>query len=123
MTKNSKKVVAMISGISTVAIGAAMSIIALTPSDPIEIPYEIYNKSQYITAMKLDMPLDETVDLVELYVNNTYVDNAIMPNGVFKSIPLVFTNNENLSFKMYHQGELCGTGKFNEENKLLYSKR
>lgn len=121
MTKNSKKITAISSGIGAVAIAATISFTALT-SKPIEISYEIHNNSEYTIGMKINVPQNEEVDLVELYVNDLYVDNALMPNGEFVSIPLVFTNYDNLSFRMYNHGDLCGIGKF-EGNKLLYFKK
>lgn len=122
MTKNSKKITAMSGGIGAVAITAATLIATLTPQT-IEIPYDVYVNSQYVSEMKIDIPQEESVDLVEMYVNDSYVDNALMPDGTFKSIPLVFTNHNNLTFKMYKQGNVCGTGSFNEEDKLIYTKK
>lgn len=122
MTKNSKKISAMSGGIGAVAITAATLVATLTPH-PVEIPYNIYVESQYVSEMEIKIPQEESVDLVELYVNDSYVDNALMPDGTFKSIPLVFTNHDNLTFKMYNQGEVCGTGAFDENDKLIYTRK
>ena len=97
MTKNSKKITAMSGGIGAVAITAATLVATLTPQT-IEIPYDVYVNSQYVSEMKIDIPQEESVDLVEMYVNDSYVDNALMPDGTFKSIPLVFTYHNNLTF-------------------------
>lgn len=121
MTKNSKKISAMSGGIGAVAVAAGILVGTMTP-EKIEIPYEVYQVNQYVSEMKIDIPQEESVDLVEMYVNDSYVDNALMPDGTFKSIPLVFTECNNLTFKMYKQGNVCGTADFDENDKLIYKK-
>lgn len=120
MTKNSKKVTTLSSGIGAAIIAAGTLVGTLTPHK-VEVPYEMNVTSQYITEMTFNIPQEENVDLVEMYVNESYVDNTLMPNGSFKSIPLVFNNLDNVTFKMYKQGDQIGTGEFDEEDKLIYT--
>lgn len=120
MTKNSKKITALSSGVGAAVIAAGTLVGVLTPHK-IEVPYDMNVTSQYITELSFTIPQEENVDLVEMYVNENYVDNALMPNGTFKSIPLVFNNLDNVTFKMYKQGDQIGSGEFDEEDKLIYT--
>lgn len=120
MTKNSKKITALSSGVGAAVIAAGTLVSVLTPHK-IEVPYDMNVTSQYITELSFTIPQEENVDLVEMYVNESYVDNALMPNGTFQSIPLVFNNLDNVTFKMYKQGDQIGSGEFDEEDKLIYT--
>ena len=121
MNKNQKKVTTMTSGIAAVAI-AAGTMIGTMSNNSIEIPYDTYVVNQYVTEMSIEAPKDENIDLVELYCNGEIVDNTILPNGTFKSIPLVFTNFQNLEIKCYSTGKEVGNATFDENNKLIYKK-
>ena len=121
MNKNQKKVTAMTSGIAALAI-AAGTIVGVMSNTSIEIPYNTYVVNQYVTEMSIGEPEGENIDLVELYCNGSLVDNTILPDGTFKSIPLVFTDLQNLEIKCYSTGKEKGSATFDENNKLIYKR-
>lgn len=119
MNKNQKKITATASSLAAAA-AIALGSIGIINSQTEKLNYEVYVVNQYVSEIAIDEPKTESVDKIELYCNGDYVDNTILPDGTIKSIPLVFTNLENLEIKMYKQGKNVGTATFNEKDELIY---
>lgn len=118
--KNKKKLTGM-GGIIGAGVVTAGIIAGVTYTSPIEVPYSLEVVNQYVTELKIEMPEKENVDKVELYCNDEYVGNGLLPDKGIRSIPLIYSNLDNLSLKMYEHGKVVGTGKF-KDNKLIYNR-
>lgn len=121
MNKNQKKITAMASGIGAVAV-AAGTMLGVMSGTVEELDYNMYVVSPYVTEMKIEEPKGISIDKVELYCNGELVDDTLLPDGTLKSIPLIFTDLENLEIKMYQKGKSKGTAKFDEDDKLIYTR-
>lgn len=121
MNQNNKKKITGITSILSAGIVTAGIVAGVTYNSIIEVPYEIKIVNQYLSSLEINMPQKENVDLVELYCNGNYVDNALLPNDKLIAIPLIYTNLDNLSLKMYNHGKQIGTGKF-KDDKLIYNR-
>ena len=105
------------------AIAAAAATTALiatntaTNTKTYDIGYDINPINEYVSEMSLDVPVELSVDIVELDVNGAEADKALLPNENLKAIPLVFTDLKNLEIKLYKRGEKIGVAKF-KDNKL-----
>ncbi len=119
MTSNKKKVTIMSSTIGAIAIAAGTTL-GILYNNQTELQYNISNVNEYVVEMKIEEPKEENIDLIELYCNDNFVDNTILPDGAFRSIPLVFTDLENLEIKCYSKGKEKGIASFNKDNKLIY---
>ncbi len=119
MNKNQKKVTATASGLAATA-AIAFSMLGIMGGTEETLNYDIYVVSPYVSEIKIDEPKGESIDKIELYCNGEFVDNALLPNGTIQSIPLVFTDLENLEIKLYKRGKSAGTAKFDEDDKLIY---
>lgn len=119
MNKNQKKVTAMTSSIAAVAIAAGTMLGVMTGTEE-KLDYNIYVVSPYVSEIEIEEPKGESIDKIELYCNGEFVDNALLPEGTIQSIPLVFTDLENLEIKLYKQGKSAGTASFNENDELIY---
>lgn len=105
--------------VGTIVVTAAVGTSLLsTPS--INIDYDINNVNEYVTQLSIEEPKNEDIDLIELYCNDKLVDKSIFPDGSFQSVPLIFTNLNNLEIKMYKQGQYVGSAKFNDKRELIY---
>lgn len=69
--------------------------------------------------MTLDVPDELSADIAELYLNGAEVDKMLLPNGSIKAIPLVFSDTDNLSIKLYRLGEQVGTVEFKDGKAVL----
>lgn len=105
-----------ITGAAAVFVVAALAMFGISGENIIEADYTITENGN-VSEMAINLPeeiADET-DIVELMCNDNSVTKTLMPNGKLKTIPLVFTNKENLLLRLYKQGEVIGIGKFEEE--------
>ncbi len=110
-----KKKAAGIAG-GAAAVAAAVALIATTPgSKDVELSYDIFSMSEYVTVMKIDAPEETGADIAELCVNGEVVDKTLLPNGEFKSIPLVFEDLSRLEIRLYSIGQRVGTARFEGE--------
>lgn len=114
--KQSTKKMWGVSCLAAVAIGAAVGGSARTEI----LDYEIREENKFVSVMAVSEPSKDSVDVVELYLNNQLVGEALLPNGEFASIPLVFSGLDNLTLKFYERGQLAGEAEFTQEDKLVY---
>lgn len=109
-----KKLVGGIAG-SAAAVAAATALIMTTPGGrEVEFTYEITDKNEYVTEMRIDAPEELSVDIVELNLNGTFVDKTLLPDGKLTSAPIVFEDLSNLDIKLYRLGTVIGTAKFED---------
>ena len=102
--------------IAAVAMTVAVSLVGLQGDKAVELEYELI-KGDKVTELKVEAP--ETVDIVELYCNDSIVTKTVLPTGTLKSIPLVFSDLENLELKLYDSGELAGVANFKDDKLIL----
>lgn len=119
MNKNQKKITATVSGLAAAAT-VAISSIGIMSMNTEELNYSINAINQYRYELTIDEPKSESIDKVELYCNDGLVDYTLLPDGSLNSVPLIFSNLDNLKIKMYKQGEEVGSAKFDENGKLIY---
>ena len=120
LTSNQKKVTATSTAIAGVAIATALYA-GLSVENKTEIPYSINVINQYSSELVVTPPKSEKVDLVKLYLNDNFVDVASMTNDSLKSIPLMFTDLDNLTVECYSENEVVGIIEFDDtENKCYY---
>ena len=120
LTTNQKKVTGMTGAIVAVAATAGV-ILGTTNNSKIEIPYSVNVVNQYISELVVTPPKSENVDLVKLYLNDNFVDVASMTNDSLKSIPIMFTDLDNLNVECYSENKVVGVIEFdNAENKCYY---
>lgn len=108
-------------GGAVVAAAAATALIATNPAadKEVNINYDIHPINEYVSEMTLDVPDELSADIAELYLNGAEVDKMLLPNGSIKAIPLVFSDTDNLSIKLYRLGEQIGTVEFKDGKAVL----
>ena len=108
-------------GGAVAAAAAATALIATNPAadKEVNINYDIHPVNEYVSEMTLDVPDELSADIEELYLNGAEVDKMLLPNGSIKAIPLVFSDTDNLSIKLYRLGEQIGTVEFKDGKAVL----
>lgn len=108
-------------GGAVAAAAAATALIATNPAadKEVNINYDIHPINEYVSEMTLDVPDELSADIAELYLNGTEVDKMLLPNGSIKAIPLVFSDTDNLTIKLYRLGEQIGTVEFKDGKAVL----
>lgn len=108
-------------GGAVAAAAAATALIATNPAadKEVNINYDIHPVNEYVSEMTLDVPDELSADIAELYLNGVEVDKMLLPNGSIKAIPLVFSDTDNLSIKLYRLGEQIGTVEFKDGKAVL----
>lgn len=108
-------------GGAVAAAAAATALIATNPAadKEVNINYDIHPVNEYVSEMTLDVPDELLADIAELYLNGAEVDKMLLPNGSIKAIPLVFSDTDNLSIKLYRLGEQVGTVEFKDGKAVL----
>lgn len=110
-------------GGAVAAAAAATALIATNPAadKEVNINYDIHPINEYVSEMTLSLPaaLSADIDIAELYLNGAEVDKMLLPNGSIKAIPLVFSDTDNLSIKLYRLGEQVGTVEFKDGKAVL----
>lgn len=108
-------------GGAVAAAAAATALIATNPAadKEVNINYDIHPINEYVSEMTLDVPDELSADIAELYLNGVEVDKMLLPNGSIKAIPLVFSDTDNLSIKLYRLGEQIGTVEFKDGKAVL----
>lgn len=103
------------------ATAAATALIATNPAadKEVNINYDIHPINEYVSEMTLSLPAALSADIAELYLNGAEVDKMLLPNGSIKAIPLVFSDTDNLSIKLYRLGEQVGTVEFKDGKAVL----
>lgn len=103
------------------AAAAATALIATNPAadKEVNINYDIHPINEYVSEMTLSLPAALSADIAELYLNGAEVDKMLLPNGSIKAIPLVFSDTDNLSIKLYRLGEQVGTVEFKDGKAVL----
>ena len=108
-------------GGAVAAAAAATALIATNPAadKEVNINYDIHPINEYVSEMTLSLPAALSADIAELYLNGAEVDKMLLPNGSIKAIPLVFSDTDNLSIKLYRLGEQIGTVEFKDGKAVL----
>lgn len=114
---NKKKVASGAVGITC----AAVLVSAIIANQGINLPYTI-SGDEYVKTLTIDVPEKVGTDVCELYVNDQFVAVDIMPGGKLQAHPMVFSNLENTTVKMYKKGEHTGDAEF-KDNKLIYRRK
>ncbi len=118
MNTNKKTVGAAI-GV-TAAITAA-TFLSETPTKQIVGKWSVTTHNPYYATMKIEVPYEFTPDIVVLKLNDMEVDKALLPHEEIETLPIVFSNAENLSLDMQVRGEVAATAVFNEDGTLNIS--
>ncbi len=100
-------------GIVAVVAAAALSLFGINGKTTVEIEYEVV-KGDKATELVIYPPEDASVDIIELYCNKNLVTKTVLPSGKLKSIPLVFSDLNNLELRLYKKGEVVGIGNFKD---------
>ena len=103
--------------VASIFVAATLALFGISGDNITEADYSIEEKGN-IAEMTVDVPEEMSADIVELLCNGETVTKALMPNGKLMTIPLVFSNLDNLELRLYKRGEVVGIGKF--ANKKLY---
>ena len=80
-----------------------------------DIDYHLTAVNEYVTEMSIDASEEMGADIVVLKVNGAEVDTALLPNGKLSSLPIVFSDLDNLSLDLYQRGKKIGTAEFNDK--------
>lgn len=110
----SKRYAAGIAGGAAAAVAAAALIMGSSGGTEIELTYEITQKNEYVTEMRIEAPDELSADIAELDLNGAEVDKTLLPDGKFESAPIVFSDLSNLEIKLYRLGEQVGTARFED---------
>lgn len=79
----------------------------------IEIAYEFSQSNEFSKTITLTIPDELSIDVVDMMFKDTLVVSGIMPiENSFTSIPLIFDNFDNITFKLHRSGEIVGDAKF-----------
>lgn len=117
MKNKTKKITAastVVAGIIAVASGALIN-----STEPIQ--YSVENINDYIAKIEIIPPEKESIDLIEMYVNDQFVTQTILPNGQpMTTIPLIFNELSTIEFKLYNKGKVEGIASFDENDELQY---
>lgn len=95
---------------------AVLAMFGISGDEVIEMEYEIA-ESGNMCEMAISAPDDVSFDIAELLCNGQSVTKTVLPDGRLRSLPIIFTNLDNLEFKFYRLGEVVGIGKI-EDGKL-----
>lgn len=124
-----KKKVAAGGSITAIVLAAVISFFGISSSDVSNNPtfeelaggsgevvtcqYEIKQKSDYVSELKIDMS-DELygMDKMEFYLNSELVDSSDNPEATFTSIPMVFSDLNNCYIYGYQEREPFAVGVF-----------
>ena len=104
-------------GITSVVASAALALFGLSGQDAVEVKYDLVQVDN-ATELKIYPDEDVSVDIVELYCNDSVVTKALFPTQTLKSIPFIFSDLTNLELRLYKKGDVIGVGSFNEDKKL-----
>lgn len=115
MNKKTKKGIGV--SVASIFVAATLALFGISGENVSEVNYTIEEKGN-IAEMTVDVPEEMSADIVELLCNGETVTKALMPSGKLMTIPLVFSNLDNLELRLYKRGEVVGVGKF--ANKKLY---
>lgn len=111
--KKGKKIMA---GVASVFAAATIAFFGLNVDTTTEIEYKLVEGDK-VTELSITPPEDAKVDIAELYCNESLVTKTALPDGKLKSLPLIFSDLDNLELRFYKLGEFAGVGTF-KENKL-----
>ncbi len=110
--KNKAKTIGGVSGGIAAAAAAVALVMTSTGGSSAEIKYEIIQKNEYVTEMRIDVPEELSADIAELDVNGAEVCKTLLPDGKFESAPIVFSALDNLEIKLYRLGKEIGKASF-----------
>lgn len=113
---NSSRKKGLGAGAAAIFVAATLAMFGISTDKVIEADYSVEEQGN-IAEMSIDIPEEMSVDIVELLCNGETVTKALMPNGKLMTIPLVFSNLDNLELRLYKRGEVIGVGRF-EGDKL-----
>lgn len=105
----------IIGGAAAAAVAAAAVALSGMGIEKYDIDYHLTAVNEYVTEMSLDASKEMGADIVVLKVNGAEVDTALLPNGKLTSIPIVFSDLDNLSLDLYQRGKKIGTAEFNDK--------
>ena len=81
-----------------------------------EITYEFVQSNEFSKTIILSVPDELSIDVVDMMFKDTLVVSGVMPiENSFTSIPLIFDNFDNITFKLHRSGEIIGDAKFINE--------
>lgn len=116
---NSSKKKGVITGVAAIFIASTLAMFGISGENIIEADYSVTDKGN-VAEMAIELPeeISDETDIVELYCNDNSVTKTLMPSGKLRTVPIVFTNLENLELRFYKLGEVIGVGRF--EGEKLY---
>lgn len=115
MTDKKKKGAA--AGAAAIFASAMIALFGISGEGAVEVEYSIVTQDS-VCEMSVNPPEEARADILELYCNDGLVTKTVLPNGTLKSLPLVFSDLENLELRFYKLNEVIGIGKF--KGKKLY---
>lgn len=105
----------IIGGAAAAVVAASAVALSGLGVEKYDIDYHLTAVNEYVTEMSIDASEEMGADIVVLKVNGTEVDTALLPDGKLKSIPIVFSDLDNLSLDLYQRGKKIGTAEFNDK--------
>lgn len=122
MNTNQKKITGTIASV-TAAAAVALGSVGILSNQKTEIPYQVNVVNQYVSELVVEPPAKESVDIMTLYLGEGKISTALLPNETLKSIPLMFTDLENLKIDCYKQGKIIGEITFDDNDKCFYTEK
>lgn len=118
MTKGQKT--GTVAGSAVAAAAAALIAVSFNSAGDAELDmnYKVTQNSQYSSSLVLEAPDSFTADIVELYMNGEPLTKCLLPDGELTSLPIVYTDMQNLSLKFYKLNEYVGEGEFRDDKTL-----
>lgn len=105
----------IIGGAAAAAVAASAVALSGVGVEKYDIDYHLTAVNEHVTEMSLDASEEMGADIVVLKVNGAEVDTTLLPNGKLTSIPIVFSDLDNLSLDLYQRGRKIGTAEFNDK--------
>lgn len=99
---------------STIIITATLAMFGLNNTKTIDGTYNISKVDKYKSEFSVTVPESLSADIFELYVNNSFVDKALLPKDKIITVPIVLTNPELLEVRIYKLKKLIGVGKLKD---------
>lgn len=112
-----KKKQTIAAGAAALVAGAAAVTMTANNTVNLDMDYHLDKTSEYSASLVIDIPDEFTGDIAELQLNGEEVTKCILPGGKLTTVPIVYSDMDNLSVKFYKLNKYIGSGKF-ESGKL-----
>ena len=109
-----KKKAGIVGGITGLFVVSMLAMFGISGETVIELNYNIYATTPTV-QLTMEAPDDFNIDVVELYLNGTYVTRSLFPNATLVTIPFVLSNLDNVHLQFYCRGDVVGIGKFKDD--------